>query len=156
MNSEELENKLKTMTKPEFSGERHQIKLKMALMSSKKSARISLWLLSIPFLFLLEGLIQAVWNISILPWSLLQKYSPAWPISLRITIFMLVLIVIPLVAAIFNFLSIFWFQYDKKHKVLHISIRIRLLNLILMIAAGLLAFLFIAHSMIDWLTNSGK
>ena len=57
--------------------------------------------------------------------------------------------VFPLIAVILNVLAITWLQYDREQKVLNISIRIKTINLIIIIVAGLVALLFIGHSIAD-------
>ena len=77
---------------------------------TKKSIRISLWLLLIPFLLFTHRLLQDVFNLPASPDS-------SWPFWLRLTVKSIILIVIPLAVAIINFLA-------KPMKVLNVIIAI--------------------------------
>ena len=154
MNEEDLERKLEGLITPELPPLKHQWPLKLAILSSKQSARAALWLLLPPFLLLGSALLQAIFHVSVPPWSWLQKYSPSWPLWLRMTIFLSVVIIFPLIAVVLNILSITWLQYDKKQKILHIAIRMRIINIIIILFAGLLALLFIGHLIADSLAGA--
>jgi hypothetical protein len=145
MNKDDFEKKLENLSKPQLPQTHHQQQLKLSILSAKKSARASLWLLLIPFLIFIGRLLQDIFNIPIPPGSWLQ----ALPSSLRITIFIIIVIVIPLTTVILNLLSITWLQYDREQEVLNISIRMRMINLIIIIVAGLVALLFIAVMITD-------
>ena len=145
MNKDDLEKKLERLSKPQLPQLQHQWQLKLSILSAKKSARASLWLLLIPFLIFIGRLLQDLFNIPMPPGS----WFEALPSSLRITIFIIIVIVIPLTAVILNLLSITWLQYDREQEVLNISIRMRMINLIIIIVAGLVALLFIAVMITD-------
>jgi hypothetical protein len=150
MNKDDLEKKLENLSKPQLPQTlQHQWQLKLSILSAKKSARASLWLLLIPFLLFISRVFQEILNVSIPPGSWFEIYSIQWPLWLRVTVFITIIIVIPLIAVILNLLSITWIQYDREQKVLHISIRMRTINLIIIIVAGLVALLFIATTITD-------
>jgi hypothetical protein len=150
MNKDDLEKKMELLSKPEFPGSQHRDRLKMAVIGSKRSAKTSLWLLLIPFMFLAGAALQSAFRLSVPPWSWLQHYGHFWPTWLRMTVFVVVLIVIPLIVVLINFLSIIWLQYDSKTGILHFSVKVKGLNMLLMIIGGLLAFLFIMHTISEW------
>ena len=149
MDKDDLEKKLENLSKPQLPQLQHQIQLKLSILSAKKSAKASLWLLLIPFLIFISRAFQDIFNVPIPPDSWLEVYSTQWPLWLRITVFITIVIVIPLIAVILNLLSIIWLQYDHEQKVLNISIRIRTINLIIIVVAGLVALLFIAVTITD-------
>jgi len=150
MKNDDVENKLQNLKVPEVQlPDEHQKELKLALLSAKQSAQVSVWLLCIPFSVLLGAIFDSVWNISIPPWSLLKTYGHFWPLWLRMSVFITTVMVLPLVALLLNILSIIWFQYNRTQKVLNISIRIKPINLVIIAVAGLLAFLFIGHAIAD-------
>jgi hypothetical protein len=128
--------------------------LKLAIVNAKKSARLSLWLLCIPFLVLLGALIDSLFHISLPPWSILKQYGGAWPVWMRVSIFITVLIVIPSAAVLLNLLAILFVHYDRKQKVLHIAVRFKRINIIILLIAGIIAILFIGHSLAEWLTGA--
>ena len=78
--------------------------------TAKKSIRVSLWLLLIPFLLFTHRLLQDVFNLPASPDS-------SWPFWLRVSVKSIILIVIPLTVAITNFLA-------KPLKVLNVIIAI--------------------------------
>ena len=148
MNEDDLKKKLENLSKPQLPQLQHQWQLKLTILSAKKSARASLWLLLIPFLFFIGRVLQDILNVPIPP------DSTQWPVWLRITVFLTILILIPLIAVILNLLSIIWLHYDREQKVLNISIRIRTINLIIIIVSGLVALLFIATTITDSVTGA--
>ena len=154
MESNELEKKLENISSPQLPSLQHQEKLKLSILSAKKSSKASLILLAFPFIVFLGGILESAFHILLPPWSWLVKYSPLWPVWLRILIFTMILIVFPLVAAFINILAITWFEYDKKQKVLNISIRIRTINMIIIIVTTIIALLFIGHSIAEWISGA--
>jgi hypothetical protein len=130
-----------------------QSQLKFAIISSKKSMKISLWLLLIPFLILLTAMMDSLTNISLPPWSILKNYGHLWPVWVRISIYVTMLIVIPATAAILNLLSIIWMNYDRDQQILHLSLKIKKSNIIILAIGALIAFLFIGHSIADMLAG---
>lgn len=149
MNKNELEKKLENLRIPQLPQLQHQQQLKLSILSAKKSARVSFWLLLIPFLFFASALLRQLLNISIPPDSLFEEYSLHWSSWFRILIFSIVVIGFPLIAVILNLLSIIWLQYDREQKVLNISIKMRTVNLIIIIVAGLVALLFTIVMIMD-------
>jgi hypothetical protein len=155
MNADDLEKKLEHLSTPQVPPMQHQWQLKFAILSAKKSAKAALWLMLIPVLMLGTGLLQSQYDILIPPWSWLVEYSPGWPVWIRFGVFAIVVIIIPLIAVLLNLLSIIWLEYDRPQKVLHISIRMRPLNLLIIAIAGLLALLFIGHTIADSVAGKG-
>jgi len=155
METNDLENKLNALNIPNIKMSMNQHQLKLAIMSAKKSATTALWLMLIPFIVLGSGIVQSLLHISVPPWSWMQTYLPHFPVWVRFGIFATVVIIIPLVAVILNVLSIVWLQYNKKEQILNISIRIRTLNIIIIVIATLIAFLFIGHTIADWIAGTG-
>ena len=149
----ELETKLENLHLPEINSLQHQQQLRLTILNAQKSVKISLWLLFIPFIMLFGGFMQSVFHVLLPPWSWLVKYSPLMPVWLRILIFTTVVIVLPIIAVLLNVLSILWLRYDKTEHVLHISIRMRKINVIIITVAGILALIFIGHSIAEWITG---
>ncbi len=148
-----LEQQLENIEIPKVNALQHQSQLKLTILNTKKSSTISLWLLLVPFIMLFGGFVQSVFHILLPPWSWLIKYSPIMPLWLKLTIFTTVVIIIPLIAVLINILGILWFKYDKSEHVLHIALRMRRTNVIIIILAGILALLFIGHTITEWITN---
>jgi hypothetical protein len=150
MKNKDLETRLQSLNIPDAPpAGHHQRQLKFALVNAKKSARTSLWLLSVPFVMLSGAVLDSVWNISVPPWSLLKAYGHLWPLWIRMSIFVTTVMILPLIALIINILAVLWVNYDKEQKVLNIAIRMKTVNIIIIAVAGILAFLFIGHSIAD-------
>lgn len=154
MNKDDLEKKLENLSKRDLPPLQHHWQLKLAILSAKKSAWAALWLLLPAFLILSGALMESFLHLSIPPESWLKEYSPHWPAWLRMLIFLMTVIIFPLIAVLLNILSITWIQFDRSQKVLHISIRVRLVNILIIAIAGLLAILFIAHTIADFLAGA--
>jgi hypothetical protein len=155
METNDLEKNLDKLSIPNIPQSDNQRQLKFAIISAKKSAKATLWLMLIPVIVLASGVLQGLMNISIPPWSWMQHYLPFLPVWARFGIFAGVVIIIPLIVVILNVLSVVWLQYDKKHEVLNISIRMRPINIIIIAIAGLIALLFIGHTIADYIAGKG-
>ena len=153
MQKDDIKTRLENLNLKEVTPRAEGQKIKLAIISSKKSLSISLWLLSVPFILFFSAMLEPVFHILVPPWSLLKAYGHLWPQWVRIAVFATVVIIIPLIAAGINLLAIVWFDYDRKHKVFHIAIRVKLANIIILLIAGVLALLFIGHSIADSLAG---
>ena len=148
-----FEQQLENLNVPEADTLPHQRELKLTILKTKKSATISLWLLLLPLIVLLGAIMQSAFHIMLPPWSWLVKYSPLMPVWLRLSVFAIILIIIPLIAVLVNISGILWFKYNKAEHVLHIAVRMRRMNIIIIAVAGLLALLFIGHTIAEWIIN---
>lgn len=148
-----FEQQLENLNVPEADTLPHQRELKLTILKTKKSATISLWLLLVPLIVLLGAIMQSAFHIMLPPWSWLVKYSPLMPVWLRLSVFAIILIIIPLIAILVNISGILWFKYNKAEHVLHIAVRMRRMNIIIIAVAGLLALLFIGHTIAEWIIN---
>ena len=155
MEGNEFEKRLENISTPQLPSLHHKEDLKLSILSSKKSSRISFIILSFPFIILLSAVCQSTFHILLPPWSWIVKYGPSLPLWLRMLIFIMILIVLPLTAAFINILAVTWFKYDKKQKVLNISIRLKTVNVIIIIAATLIGLLFIGHTIAEWISGKG-
>jgi len=149
MNEKDIKTRLDTLKVPEAVDPGGQKQLKFAVLSARKSARLSLWIMALPAIILLGAICDPLFHILLPPWSLMKEYGPHWPLWLRIAIFTGTVMVFPLIAVFVNLLSIIWFQYDRQQKVLSMSIRLKPVNLVIITIAGLLAALFIGHAIAD-------
>jgi hypothetical protein len=154
MNKDDLEKKLENLGRPQLPDLQHQWQLRLSILSAKRSAWAALWLLLAPLLVFASGALYSLLKISVPPYAWLAEYSSQWPLWVRITVFMTTVIVLPSIAVILNLLAIVWIQYDREQKVLNISIRMKTINLIIIIVAGLIALLFIGHSIADYIAGA--
>lgn len=149
MNKDALEKKLENISLPQLPPLQHQQQVKLSILSAKKSAKISLWLLLIPFLFFVSAFLHQQMSISLPPDSWLQQHRLQLPAWLRIAIFAAVMIFIPLIAVVLNLISLIWVQYEKEKKIFNFSGRLKTTNLIIVIIAGAVAFLFLVVMITD-------
>lgn len=149
-----FERQLEELDIPEVKILPHQRELKFAILNSKRSANISVWLLLVPFILLLGYIAQSAFHVMLPPWSWLVKYSPLMPVWLRISVFVTVVLIIPITAILINISGILWFQYNKAEHVLHLAVRVRRRNIIIITIAGILSLLFIGYTVTEWITNN--
>ena len=151
---DDLEKKLENLSTPQISNITHQRQLKLSILNARKSGQVGIFMLAIPFSILFSALLETLFKVALPPWSWLKMYNPTFPVWLRVSIFVIIVIVLPLTALIINILSVVWFQYDRTQKVLQISIKFKTINTIIIVVSGLLAFLFIGHTIADWIAGN--
>lgn len=154
MDNDDLKKRLESLDKPQLTELRHQLQLRLAILSAKKSAWAALWLLLAPFVVFASAALHSLLKVPIPPDSWLEQYGSHWPLWLRVTVFMSTVIVFPSIAVILNVLAITWIRYDREQKVLNISIKMKTINLVIIIIAGIIALLFIGHSIADYLAGA--
>jgi hypothetical protein len=146
--------KLENISMPQIPMLQYMENLKLTILSTKKSSKVSFRLLAFPLIILLEGICESVIHILLPPWGWLVKYSPVMPLWLRMLIYIMVLIVLPLTAVYLNILAVTWFKYDKEQTILNISIRLMTINLIIIIMTTIIALLFIGHTIAEWINGA--
>jgi uncharacterized membrane protein len=154
MESNELKRKLENISTPQVPSLHHKENLKLTILSTKKSSKVSFILLALPAIILLEAVCESVFHVLLPPWGWLVKYGSLMPLWLRMTIYITVLIIAPLTAAFLNILAVTWFKYDKEQKVLHISIKLKTLNIIIIVITTIIGLLFIGHTIAEWITGA--
>ena len=148
-----LEKRLENLNLPKIPELKDQQQVKLSILNARKSARIGLFMLAIPFLILAGAFIETLFKVAIPPWSWLKAVNPSLPVWMRVSIFVIIVIILPLTALVINILSITWFNYDKKQKVFSVSVKFKTVNLIIIAIAKVLALLFIGHAIADWIAG---
>lgn len=154
MESDKLKNKLENMSTPKVPTLQHKEHVKLTILSTEKSSKISFVLLAIPAIILLEAVSESIFHFFLPPWGWMVKYGYLMPLWLRVTIYITVLIVIPLTVAFLNILSVMWIKYDKEQKVLNISIKLKTLNIVIISITTLIGLLFIGHTIAEWIAGA--
>jgi lantibiotic transport system permease protein len=143
MEEKDFLQKMENLNKPEVNADASRRQVRIAIMNAKKSATWGIWLLVIPFLFILSVTIKEFlkwdWGISntISEWiGALDKNIPfASPV---------LFLLLPAVAAVINLLAIKHFVYDRTTRELIVTLKIKWLNIILvLISMGIIAIMLL-------------
>lgn len=132
MEEKDFLHKMENLKKPEINADASRRQVRVAIMNARKTATWGIWLLVIPFLFLVSVTIKEIlrwdWGIAntITEWmGALDRSVPfAGPV---------LVIIFPAVAALINLLSIKHFVYDRTTKELIVTLKIKWLNIILIL-----------------------
>ena len=132
MSENDFHSRMEKLQKPSVNPEAAERQFKLMLMNTRKSAIWGIWLILIPFLFLLANVLKETfgWNWGIsnafieFVARLDQQTSTSW---LTPVIFVL----LPGIAIIINILAIVHFTYNKSSRELTITIKMNWKNIIL-------------------------
>jgi len=132
MSENDYHSRMEKLQKPSVNPEAAERQFKLMLMNTRKSAIWGIWLILIPFLFLLANVLKETfgWNWGIsnafieFVARLDQQTSTSW---LTPVIFVL----LPGIAIIINILAIVHFTYNKSSRELTITIKMNWKNIIL-------------------------
>ncbi len=142
MDEKEFMSQMENLKKPEIQVSASQRQIRLALLSTKKTAWWGVWILMIPIFFFccvaIKYLFGWNWGVSnnFIEWmaKLDQQKSTGW-----ITPALFVLL--PGISAIINLLAIMHFTYDKLVNQLIVTIKLRWLNIILaLVSIAVIAF----------------
>ena len=147
MENEEFSKQLQQMHKPQVESTTHQLQLKLALLNAKRSARIGVVLVIIPFLFLLAVLMKYFMHINLPSFSALEDWMSDKNHNVLIkTLLPILLIGAPFIALIFNLLAILHFNFEKKVSEFIITIKLKWLNIIVSLICVLILFCFFLYA----------
>jgi len=132
MEEKDFMNQMENLKKPEVQASASQRQIRLALLSTKKTAWWGLWILVIPVFFFccvaIKYLFGWNWGLSnnFIEWmaKLDQQKSTSW---LTPVLFVL----LPGISAILNLLAIMHFTYEKMANEIMVTIKLRWLNIIL-------------------------
>ena len=134
MEKNDLLNKMDNMKKPGFESIEPDKRLLVAIVNSKKSAAIGMWLLVVPCFFLFMMLLKYFFNINLHVIDIFEDFIASLD-KLPVTKFIapLFFVGLPIAGIILNLLSIMFFDYNKKQKRINISIKVKPLNILIVI-----------------------
>ena len=132
MEEKDFLHKMENLKKPEVNADASRRQIRIAITNAKKSAAWGIWLLVIPFLFLVSVTIKEYfkwdWGVSntITEWigDIDRNVPLAGPV---------LFLLFPAIAAVVNLLAIKHFVYDRSTKELVITLKIKWLNIILVL-----------------------
>jgi hypothetical protein len=143
MEEKNFTKKLENMEKPGFKEVEPDKNLKLAIVGSKKSAAIGVWLLVVPCYFLFMVFVKYFFNINFRVIDIFEDFVASLdksPVTKFIT--PLFFVGLPIAGIIINLLSIMFFEYDKDQKRINISIKLKPLNILLVVISGAVVSVF--------------
>jgi len=155
MDSEKMEEYLKTLPKPNPDAPASQKTLRFSLLSARRSSRIGFWLIALPGLVILVFFLQNIlhWDTGLIRW--LGNQGPSLSNPAKALLVFLFLVGFPLIAVVINLLSLCHFQYDRASREFTIILKIRWWNVLITVSGAALAAFYILHLLADTLLGAG-
>ena len=143
MEEKDFINKMDNLEKPGFKYVVPDNNLKLAIINSKKSAAIGLWLLIVPCYFLFMIFVKYFFNVNLHVIGIFEDFIASLDKS-PITKFIapVFFVGLPIAGLIINLLSIMFFEYDRGQKRINISIKLKPLNILLVIISVAVVSIF--------------
>lgn len=145
MEKDDLIKKLEHMQKPEIVSESHRVQLKLTLLNARRSAKIGIFLIVIPCMFLIGIFLKYFLHLnfptfsSLLEWMSEKDKNPVLHILIP-----LILIGAPVIGFAINMLAILHVEWNKPGNEIIITLKLKWKNLIIaFVCAGVLVFFFI-------------
>ena len=155
MDKKKMAEYLETIPKPVPDDTGGQERLKIFLVTAKRSSRIGLLLIGLPALLISLFIIQTLLHIKVGFIRWLGENASSLPMMARAVLIFVFLIGFPMIAMILNLLSLSHFQYDRLRREFRITFRIRWWNIVIALAGGALAAFYILHLLADTLLGGG-
>lgn len=136
MDEKEFIDKMDNLKKPGFENSSPNNSLRLAIVSSKRSAAIGIWFLVVPLYFLLMVFMKYYFNVNLHVIDIFEDFISSLdrsPTTKLIT--PLFFVGLPIIGIAINLLSIMFFEYDKKQKRINISIKLKWLNILILLAS---------------------
>ncbi|HXB35047.1 MAG TPA: hypothetical protein VNV35_16575 [Puia sp.] len=142
---------LKTIPKPTPTESGEKEKLKIFLVTARKSSRIGLLLIGLPSLLISLFILQALshFKLGFIQWLGGNTFS--FPTPVKAMLIFVFLVGFPMIAMVLNLLSLSHFQFDERSREFRITFRIRWWNIVIALAGGALATFYILHILADTL-----
>jgi RsiW-degrading membrane proteinase PrsW (M82 family) len=147
MQKEDLIKKLEAMQKPEIVSESHRAHLKLTLLNAKRSAKIGVFLIVIPCLFLIGIFLKYLLHInlttfsSLLEWMSDKDKNPVLHILIP-----LILIGAPVVGFALNMLAILHVEWNKIPNEIIITLKLKRRNLIIAFVCAVILVCFFIYA----------
>lgn len=149
MKKDEVDEMLSKMDVPRPEHLKHPQELKMPLLSYKKSSRAGLWLLAVPFTFVLIVFLKYRIGIASSLLDGVEDFFVAIADHAVLTYLIPVIFVgLPLFAMVVNFLAICHFTSNKETRELHVTIKYRPLNIVVfLLSFAVLVYAFLPDAL---------
>jgi hypothetical protein len=142
---------LKTIPKPVPTETGEKEKLKIFLVTARKSSRIGLLLIGLPSLLISIFILQALFDVKFGFIQWLAENTSSLPTPVRAVLVFVFLAGFPMIAMVLNLLSLSHFEFDGRSREFRVTFRIRWWNIIIALAGGALATFYILHILADTL-----
>jgi hypothetical protein len=142
---------LKTIPKPTPIETSEKEKLKIFLVTARKSSRIGLLLIGLPSLLISLFILQALFHFKFGFIRWLGENTSSLPTPAKAVLIFVFLVGFPMIAMVLNLLSLSHFQFDERSREFRVTFRIRWWNIFIALAGGALATFYILHILADTL-----
>ena len=149
MNKDEVDEMLSKLDVPRPENLKHPQELKMPLLSYKKSSRAGLWLLAVPFTFVLIVFLKYRIGIASPLLNGVERFFVRIADHAVFTYLIpMIFVGLPLVAMVVNFLAICHFTSNKETRELHVTIKYRPLNFVVfLLSFAVLVYAFLPDAL---------
>lgn len=149
MNKEDLDTKLSGMDMPVPEHLLHQQELKIPLLSYRRSSRVGLWLLILPAIVAVTGILKYDLVIFSPYLDAIRHFFAAVQENPFLTYFIpLIFVGLPLLAMIMNLLAFCHFTQSREKRELLITVKYRPLNIaVFLFSFAILVFFFLPDSL---------
>ncbi len=136
---------LKTIPKPTPTETAGRERLRVFLVTARRSSKIGLLLIGLPSLLISLYILQALFHFrfGFIRW--LGENPSSLPTPVRAALLFVFLVGFPMIAMVLNLLSLSDFHFDGRSKEFHITFRVRWWNVVIALAGGALATFYILH-----------
>jgi hypothetical protein len=152
MEEKDFLQKMENLNKPEINADASRRQVRLAILSTKKSAAWGIWLLVIPFLFFLSFIVPEIFNWdggifkTIAGWMHALDKAAQWTSPV-------ILLLLPVVVAIINLLAILHFAYNRSTRELIVTIKMKWFNIILVLISvailGVVSFFVVVDNVAE-------
>jgi hypothetical protein len=147
MEKDDLINKLQHLDKPDIVSEQHQAALKLTLLNAKKSARIGVFLIVIPLIFLSGIFLKYSLHIHLSflngleNWMSEKDKNPFYKFLIPF-----LLVGTPLLGLAINLLAILHLEWKKDTNELIITIKLKWISIMISVICVLILFVFLLYA----------
>ncbi len=146
MEENEFSSMMNNLKKPGFSVREPDKKLKLAVVSAKKSAAIGFWFLAVPCCFLIAVFMKYYFKANLHIIDIFEEFIASFDKSSAGKLITPVFFIgLPIFGIIINSLAVMFFEFDKEKNQLNISIKLKMLNIILIIASLAVVSIFMLY-----------
>jgi hypothetical protein len=142
---------MKTIPKPAPTETGEKEKLKIFLVTARKSSRIGVLLIGLPSLLLSIFILQALFHFKFGFIQWLGGNTSSFPTPAKAVLIFVFLVGFPMTAMVLNLLSLSHFQFDERSREFRVTFRIRWWNIVIALAGGALATFYILRILADTL-----
>jgi hypothetical protein len=144
---DELEEKMRSMHKPDITSDSHQLRLKITLLNAKRSAGIGVFLVLVPCLFLAGIFLTRFLDIPFPSFSAVEEWMSKKDNSVWIKVLIPFLLAGgPLIALAFNLLAILHFEMSKETRELIVTIKLKWFNIVISLTCLLILAIFFLYA----------